>query len=160
MTYNPTKSGFLDTMESNLDKLSGQSPISRSAAKVLAKFDLQNTTIYAHSQGGLIARNAVLMRVSAGQAVSGLRVAFDGAAVNELSTRTAFSMFNISTIRFAAHSVDAVPNIVGYNALTYFNPLRIVGSFLSAPLLVKGGQWSPHTYPGGGSKIWWIPDFY
>jgi RHS repeat-associated protein len=160
MGWNRTTSGFMDSIESTLDKISGQSPISRSAAKILSKFDLPNTRIYAHSQGTLIARNALAIRAAAGQAIKGVTVAYEGAAVNLISTRLAFSKIDAKLVHFGTHPFDAVPNLIGYNAFSMPNPYRIAGSILSAPLLAIGGEWSPHTYPGGGQHLRFFPDAY
>ena len=160
MGWNRPTSGFMDSIESTLDKISGQSPISRSAAKILSKFDLPNTQIYAHSQGTLITRNALAMRAAAGQAIKGVTVAYEGAAVNLVSTKLAFSKIDAKLVHFGTHSFDAVPNLIGYNAFTMPNPYRVVGSILSAPLLAVGGEWSPHTFPGGGQHLRFFPDAY
>jgi hypothetical protein len=85
----------------------------------------------------------------------------DGAAVNKQSTNLflKYSGSNGLSI-FRVHSLDAVPNFVGYNAFTIPNPFRVGGSLLSAPLLGIGGEWSPHTFRNGGAHLKWVPDLY
>jgi len=75
-----------------------------------------------------------------------LKVFMNGGAVNKLITKK----MGVNLARFEAHSLDAVPNIVGFNAITTPNPFRLIGSLISSPLLGIGGEWSPHTYSGGG----------
>ena len=89
-----------------------------------------------------------------------MTVAYEGAAVNLISTKLAFSKIDAKLIHFGTHPFDAVPNLVGYNAFSMPNPYRVAGSILSAPLLAIGGEWSPHTYPGGGQHLRFFPDAY
>jgi hypothetical protein len=58
------------------------------------------------------------------------------------------------------HPLDAVANIVGYNALLKPNPYRFVGSLLASPLLFTGSSTSPHGPPQGGEYLKYFPWFY
>lgn len=160
MLHNQSGGGLMDTVESSLDKISGATPVSRQVADVLSRVST-NSTIYGHSQGTILARNALNMAANKGIDISGFTVHFDGAAVNQLGTNLNFKGLGAKKLAsFRVHSLDAVPNIVGYNAFTLPNPYRMVGSVLAAPLLGVGGEWSPHTYRNGGKYIRWVPDLY
>ncbi len=156
LIHNPTVSSNMDTIESVLGKLTGSTPISESTARILNQFDLTNSHIYAHSQGGIITRNALVMNHRLGQDLAGLKVTFDGAAVNWASTSALFKTMGVSLPyrAFTAHPWDMIPNLTGYNALfPAFNPYRLVGSVLAAPLVFIGGEVSPHTHFGGGAAV-------
>ncbi|MES2664422.1 MAG: RHS repeat-associated core domain-containing protein, partial [Pseudomonadota bacterium] len=160
LIYNPTVSGFADTVESVLEKLTGRGPGSESFANNLKGFNLKNSTLYVHSQAGITSRNALMLLHTQGVDVAGLKVSMHGAAVNKISTQILFNRMDVNMIGFNAHALDAVPNILGYNALTIPNPYRLVGSILASPLLFKGGEWSPHTNPGGGKNLNMFPSWY
>ncbi len=160
LIHNPTVSGRMDTIESILGKLTGSTPVSRNTARILDQFNLTNSHIYAHSQGGIITRNALVMNHRLGQDLAGLKVTFDGAAVNWASTSALFKTMGVSLPyrAFSAHPWDMVPNLTGYNALfPVINPYRLVTSILAAPAVFKGGAWSPHTHVGGGEAVRWAP---
>ncbi len=160
LIHNPEVTGFMDTVESMVGKLTGRTPVSEGTAKILANFDLTNSHIYAHSQGGIITRNALVLRHRLGQDLAGLRVTFDGAAVNWASTSALFKTMGVSLPyrAFTAHPWDMVPNLTGYNALFPLpNPYRLIGSVLNAPWVFKGGPGSPHTHLGGGEAVRWAP---
>jgi hypothetical protein len=160
MLHNQTSSGFMDSIESALDKLSGATPVSKDVAAVLALVDPTNH-VYAHSQGTILVRNAVNMAGLKGADLSGFVLNFDGAAVNKLSTNLNFKILGRGPLSsYNTHSLDAVPNVIGYNSITMPNPVRFTGSILASPLLSVGGDWSPHTYRNGGSHLRWVPDFY
>jgi hypothetical protein len=151
---------MMDAFESGLDKLSGATQVSRQAAQVLSKVS-PDSTIYSHSQGTIITRNALAMMRDSGRDISRFTIHMDGAAVNKQSTNLFLRYSGSKSLSsFHVHSLDAVPNIVGYNGFTIPNPIRIGGSVISAPLLGIGGEWSPHTYRNGGSHLRWFPDYY
>ncbi len=160
LIHNNTVSGPMDTVESMVGKLTGRTPVSESTAKILREFDLTNSHIYAHSQGGIITRNALVLNHRLGQNLSGLQATFDGAAVNWASTSALFKTMGVSLPygSFSAHPWDLVPNLTGYNALFPLpNPYRLVGSVLAARWVFKGGPGSAHTHVGGGSAVRWAP---
>ncbi len=163
MAHNPTVSGPMDTIESALGKLTGRTPVSESTAEILSHIDLTNSHLHAHSQGGIITRNALVIQQKMGQNMAGLKVAMDGAAVNWASTSLLFKTFGVElpAKAFTGHAWDMIHNLLGYNALFPVpNPYRIAGSVLLAPWVFKGGPVSPHGDAGGGAAVRWIPQAY
>jgi RHS repeat-associated protein len=160
MLHNQSGGGLMDTVESSIDKISGATPVSSQVADVLARVS-PNSTLYGHSQGTILIRNALNMVARKGGDISSFTVNFDGAAVNQLGTNLNLKAYGGKALAsFSTHPLDAVPNIIGYNAFTIPNPVRIVGSVVASPLLGVGGEWSPHTYRDGGQYLRWFPDFY
>jgi hypothetical protein len=160
MLHNQSGGGLMDTVESSLDKISGATPVSTQVADVLSRVS-PNSTLYGHSQGTILIRNALNMAARKGIDISSFTVHFDGAAVNQLGTNINFKAHGAKSLAsFRTHPADAVPNIIGYNSFTTPNPYRIAASVIAAPLLGVGGEWSPHTYRDGGKYIQWMPDFY
>jgi hypothetical protein len=156
----PSKVMMMDTIESGLDKLSGATQVSKQVAQVLSKVS-PDSTIYSHSQGTILTRNALAMMRDTGRDISKFTIHMDGAAVNKQSTNLFLKYSGSNGLSsFRVHSLDAVPNFVGYNAFTIPNPFRVGGSLLSAPLLGIGGEWSPHTFRNGGAHLKWVPDLY
>ncbi len=163
MIHNDTVSGTMDTLESALGKLTGRTPVSESTAEILSHIDLTNSHLHVHSQGGIIARNALVMQQKMGQNLAGLKVTMDGAAVNWASTSLLFKTYGIEmpARAFTGHAWDMVPNLLGYNALFPVpNPYRILGSVLLAPNVFEGGAGSPHTHAGGGAYVQFAPQLY
>ena len=94
------------------------------------------------------------------QSVSGYKLLSWGAAQNELGALTTLGSHGVKVGQFVNHPLDGVANIVGYNAFTKPNPYRFIGSLVAAPLLGASTAWSPHSLPGGGSYLEWIPWIY
>ncbi len=153
MLHNPTAGGRLDTIESMLGKVSGQTPVSKGIASILKHADLTKSHIFTHSQGGIITRNALVMARAAGQKMTGLTVSMGAAAVNEFSTKVLFSRMGVDIIDFFAHPYDAVPNITGFNAILPFNPYRLAGSVIFSDGLTVGREYSAHTFRNGGKLV-------
>ncbi len=163
MIHNPTNGGFMDTIESALGKATGRTPISQSTANILSQVDLSKSHLYAHSQGGIITRNALVMRHQMGQNLSGLKVTMDGAAVNWGTTHLIFKTMGVELPfrSFTAHPWDFVPNLIGGNALFPVpNPYRVAGSVLFSPGVFLGGPGSAHTNKGGGAWVQGAPHAY
>ena len=159
VAYNPTNGAFNDFLECGLDKLSGQSDIAHSTAKVLEKFNPQFSSIAAHSQGTMIAVDALNI-LSNSQSVKGFNLLSWGSAQNELGAHLVLGSRGVSVGAFVNHPLDAVANVVGFNALTKPNPYRFVGSIAASPLLFAEAYFSPHSRPEGGGLLKWRRIFF
>jgi RHS repeat-associated protein len=159
LAYNPTNGALADFLECGLDKLGGSSNISRSTSHILSKFNPASTQIYAHSQGTMIATNALSI-LSKSQSTTGFKLYAWGSAQNELSARLLLNPHGIQVAPMVNHPLDAVANIVGYNALIKPNPYRVISSFLASPLLFTGWKTSPHGPPQGGVYLKYFPWIY
>jgi hypothetical protein len=159
VAYNPTNGTIPDILECGLDKLAGQSSVSRSTANIFSKFNPSSTTILAHSQGTMISTNALSI-LARNQSVSGFKMLSWGAAQNELSAHLVLEPHGIEVGKFVNHPADAVANVVGYNALTKPNPYRFFVSIFASPLLTASTSLSPHSLPSGGSYLEWLPWIY
>jgi RHS repeat-associated protein len=109
LAHNPTNGGVADLLECGLDKLAGQSPISRSTANVLSKFEASSTTILAHSQGTMIATNALSI-LAKNQSVAGFKLFSWGAAQNELGAHATLGSHGVKVEQFVNHPLDGVNN--------------------------------------------------
>jgi hypothetical protein len=159
VAYNPTNGTIPDLLECGLDKLAGQSDITTSTANILSKFNPSSTTILAHSQGTMISTDALTI-LSKQQSVNGFKISCWGSAQNELSAHLILEPHGVAVGKFVNHPLDAVANVVGYNALTKPNPYRFFGSIVASPLLASSSTWSPHSLPTGGSYLEWLPWLY
>ena len=159
LLHNPKNTALADFLECGLDKLSGQSRISKSTASLLAKFDPASTTIVGHSQGTMIATNALNI-LAESQSIEGFHMISYGSAQNEVTARLILSARGVSVGSFGNHPFDAVANIVGFNALTKPNPYRLFGSLIASPLLFTESYYSPHSRPWGGGFLKWAPWLY
>ncbi len=159
LLHNPKNSAFADFLECGLDKLSGQSKIARSTARLLAKFDPSSTTIVGHSQGTMIATDALNI-LAESQSIEGFHMISYGSAQNEITARLILSPRGVTFGNFANHPLDAVANVVGFNSLTKPNPYRFIGSLFASPLLFTESYYSPHSRPWGGGFIKWAPWLY
>ena len=160
--YNPTNGTVADLIECSLDKIAGQSQISRSAADILSKMDVSKMSFYAHSQGGIVLRNSLTLAKAGGLNLSGATASFSGAAVNEYSTRILLGSYGVNVAKFSAHPFDLVAAGAGYNALTPPNPYRMIGSILAAPFLATPMDYglSPHTTHVGGWRLAPFPWYF
>ncbi len=159
LAHNPTNGALKDLLECGLDKLAGQSDISRSTANIFAKFNPSETTIMAHSQGTMIATNALNI-LAKGQNVAGFTMLSWGAAQNEIGAHFALDTRGINVGRFVNHPFDPVANLIGQNAFTKPNLYRFLGSTLAFPLVFQNTEISPHSLPGGGQYLSWTPWWY
>jgi len=151
--HNPTQGGLVDGIEVMQGKLTGTSKISRSVAELLEKMkiDYKTSKIWAHSQGGVIATNAVR---SLGKRVKidGLTVYYSNAAVNKYVATGILKKFHVKVGQFNTNSADAVSEIIGMNALTSGKVHRIPVALISVPFLFTNRKYSPHSTEAGAVK--------
>jgi len=121
-----------------------------------------NSTLAAHSQGTIIMSNALAAAKASGVGISGFKVVFDGAAGNHAVTKLSFKLMRGPKVKFYAHSLDPVNQIIGANGLTPFNPYRLAGSLVvGTPSLFMGrDNWSAHSLRGGGKMLGIFPNWY
>ncbi|MFA6960548.1 MAG: RHS repeat-associated core domain-containing protein [Opitutaceae bacterium] len=143
--YNESHGFISDLVESAAQKLTGTSSISRDVADFISTTNLAGSTFTAHSQGALILNNAIGVLRDRGVNMSGIHVAYNGAAVNELVSRSLLRSVGGVVDYFQVHAGDLVPNLVGGNALFPPRPLSLALSLVEAPLLFGGSNFSPHT---------------
>ncbi len=136
--HNPTTGLLADITESGLGKLSGSSLSVQLADMIKSSSDLK--LIVLHSQGAIIGTNAVGM-LEAGR-LAGVSIHFNGAAVNRLVATSVVERSG-AAMSWTAHWNDFVPQVIGLNG----NPIEMVGSTISTPLLFGGSGVSPHAYP-------------
>ena len=128
--------------------------IDRTTKDVLKRFDLATASVFAHSQGTMIANHAIEDLVHGGVDTKGMKMYYDGAAANYFATKHIAKEAGATLERFAGHPLDPVHNIIGLNTV---NPLRIVGSIIAAPLIFQGDRsWSSHTNLRGGERLQWF----
>ncbi|MGC4013390.1 MAG: FG-GAP-like repeat-containing protein [Luteolibacter sp.] len=159
LSFNPTNGPLPDLLECSLDRFAGQSDITRSTVDIYAKFKPASTVITAHSQGTMIATNALRI-LAQRQSIAGFRVYSWGAAQNELVAHLVLEPHGVYVGSYVNHPADPVANIVGLNALTKPNPYRMVSSLIAFPLVTQGPEWSPHSLPLGGKNLEWLPWVY
>ncbi|MBW8780717.1 MAG: RHS repeat-associated core domain-containing protein [Verrucomicrobia bacterium] len=144
--YNESHGLLADMMESVAQKITGTSSISRDVADFMQTVNLSGSTFTVHSQAGLILNNAIEILHDRGVSMSGMHVAYNGAAVNEVASRGLLRTVGGVADYFQAHAGDAVPNLIGGNALYPFRPFDLALSIAEIPLLFVGGKsLSPHT---------------
>jgi len=134
--YNSSHGFIADLTESALGKLFGNSSLSRGLADILRKNP--NLVVIAHSQGGIIATNAI--QHLSGMDLSNLRLTLNGSAVAERVARAALEGVGSSHLVYNSYPFDLVPNVV---ALDTVNPVRILGSIIFSPFLFTAD--SPHA---------------
>jgi hypothetical protein len=159
LAYNPTNGPLSDFLECGLDKLGSQSEISKSTVNIFSKFNPSSTTIFAHSQGTMISMDALNI-LSRTQSISGITLRAWGSAQNELTARLFLGPMGVIVDPMVNHPLDAVANVVGFNALTKPNPYRFFGSLFASPLLFADKPYSPHSLPQGGSNLNEFPWLY
>ena len=150
LIHNPTNGGLRDSIESAVDKLGFTTTVSKETANILGHFDLGNSSLYAHSQGAIIVNKSIDILNDRGLEMAGMNAYYNGAAVNQGVTQNLLDSVGGNLARFKVHPLDFVPNVLGRNAS---NPFELFGSMLVSPTLVVGGEWSPHTYDGGGDSL-------
>jgi hypothetical protein len=150
LAHNPTYSILADTVETGLGKLTGHSSTGNHLAEILLRLDSKNSSLYLHSQGAQIGMNGLQAVHRMGRSVGGLAVRGYGGATNILTSRLIVNSVRATWSGWTINPFDAVPNIVGLNAL--YAPHRFITSTLASPLLFASARLSPHTMQYG--SIW------
>lgn len=159
MIHNPSNGAMSDfSCECTLQRVGLKLNVDRTSAELLAKFNLEKSTVYAHSQGTMILNMSIKSLHEQGVSMNGMKTIYHGSAANYFQSKRVNKCVGAFLVDFDGHPLDAVHNIVGLNTK---NPLRIGGSIIASPLLFVGGKnWSPHTTDNGGKlkemKTWWI----
>lgn len=150
MIHNPSNGGLSDFGESAVQKLGIPTKVAKSTRDLLRHFDLPTANVVAHSQGSLIANDALEDLRKEGKDMRGMKVKYHGAAANVLKSKMLADSIGAEMEEFRGHALDPVHNIVGMNTM---NPLRIAGSLVAAPLLFNSDrEKSPHTLKPGDAK--------
>jgi len=147
LAHNPTRGGLGDIIETALGKLTGTSSLGRDLAGVLGQIDPATSSLYLHSQGAQIGMNALKTLVESGGSACGLEVFGYGGATHLTTSKAIASSAGATWAGWTMNALDAVPNIVGLNAI--FAPHRFLTSLLASPLLLAPTGWehlSPHTW--------------
>jgi RHS repeat-associated protein len=152
LAHNPTRGALADMIETALGKLTGTSSLGRDLAGVLGQIDAPTSSLYLHSQGAQIGMNALRALTESGGAVSELGIFGYGGATHLTTSRAIVASAGARWAGWTINGFDAVPNIVGLNAV--FAPHRFLTSLLASPLLLAPAgmeRLSPHTWHDG---IW------
>jgi pimeloyl-ACP methyl ester carboxylesterase len=150
IAYNESSGFIADLTESFLDKFVGPSNKSVELADLFYALDLQGIKInlVAHSQGTLIATNALEILRDRGIVLSNLQsIAFNGPAVTPWAAEAMAQFHSVSPENFSyfSNSFDFVGNVIGTSTL---NPLKLVMSTVLAPTMFMGPKLSQHSnYP-------------
>ena len=147
LAHNPTRGGLADIVETALGKLTGTSSLGRDLAGVLGQIDPATSSLYLHSQGAQIGMNALKILAESGGSACGLEVFGYGGATHLTTSKAIASSAGATWAGWTMNALDAVPNIVGLNAI--FAPHRFLTSLLASPLLLAPTGWehlSPHTW--------------
>ncbi len=164
--HNPTEGAAWDTWESIRDKHGITDSMTKSFAKVLerAQTNGQEVKWVAHSQGGAIFAEGVrYSNKTTGKSLDKHTVSFQGMANNRLRTHFILKKAGIKLHNqkngYNANPVDAVPQVIGLNALTDLvmdRNIKSIGRLCLAPIAlvyglpmaaVGGPNLSPHTKP-------------
>ncbi|MFT5397102.1 MAG: hypothetical protein ACI85N_002320, partial [Gammaproteobacteria bacterium] len=137
--HNRTHGFIADTVESVLGKVTNTSSLSRQLAGILEHNVDSLTNLTAHSQGTIIASNA-LRQVSQNSLTTNTIVNFNGAAVGQNLHARAVLRAGAAVGKYQTNFFDAVPNILGFGT---YNPFKIIASALASPLLFT--TLSPHS---------------
>lgn len=112
--HNPTSGAIADLVESGLGKLTNTSSISLDLARVLAELD--PATLTAHSQGGIIASNALGHLADQGTSLSlHTGTAFGAAIPEDLWTSAIAGVSGTADADFIFNATDPVSVIIGPN---------------------------------------------
>lgn len=152
LAHNPTRGGLADIIETALGKLTGTSSLGRDLAGVLGQIDPATSSLYLHSQGAQIGMNALKTLVESGGSACGLEVFGYGGATHLTTSRAITTSAGATWAGWTMNGLDAVPNIVGLNAI--FAPHRFLTSLIASPLLLAPTGFerlSPHTWQ---DSIW------
>ena len=154
LAHNPTRGALADMIETALGKLTGTSSLGRDLAGVLGQIDAPTSSLYLHSQGAQIGMNALRSLAKAGGQAPGLGVFGYGGATHLTTSRAIVGSVGARWAGWTINGFDAVPNIVGLNAI--FAPHRFLTSLLASPLLLAPAgmeRLSPHTWRDGIWKL-------
>lgn len=135
---NPTKTGFVDTIESILGKTKGPSSLARGLAEILTGNADTLVNVASHSQGTVIVSNALALipeKLSAQTSFS-----FFGPAASRSWTTSQVELAGASYGQWKSNPYDFVGNVIGGGAN---NIGQWIGSVLAAPLLFT--PYSPHS---------------
>ncbi len=164
--HNPTEGGGWDTWESIRDKNGLTDSMTKSFARVLERTQASGQSVkwVAHSQGGAIFAEGVrYSNKTVGKSLDKHTVCFQGMANNRLRTHFILKKAGVKlhTHRngYNANPLDAIPQVIGLNALTDVmldRNIKSVGRLCMAPValfyglpaaMVGGPNISPHTKP-------------
>ncbi len=164
--HNPTEGAAWDTWESIRDKHGITDSMTKSFAKVLerAQTNGQEVKWVAHSQGGAIFAEGVrYSNKTTGKSLDKHTVSFQGMANNRLRTHFILKKAGVKLHNqkngYNANPIDAVPQVIGLNALTDIvmdRNIKSIGRLCLAPIAlvyglpmaaVGGPNISPHTKP-------------
>jgi hypothetical protein len=139
--YNPTHGGINDTLESAAGKLTGTSQVGREFGNFLSATSSINVNLVVHSQGGITANIGMNQVLSQGGSLPNLSIHYNGAAVNEMTSRALVSSVGANFNGFSINRLDPVPILLGGNIQ---NPLQALGALLMLPSTITGIG-SPHS---------------
>jgi hypothetical protein len=154
LAHNPTHGALADIIETALGKITGASSLGHDLAGVVQQIDTATSSLYLHSQGAQIGINALRSLAEAGGQAPGLSVFGYGGATHLTTSRAVVASAGARWAGWTINALDAVPNIVGLNAV--FAPHRFLTSLLASPLLLAPAGWerlSPHTWHDGIWKV-------
>jgi hypothetical protein len=135
---------LLDTLESAWGKLTGSTTVGREFGSFLSATSGIDIKLVVHSQGGITANVGIGAVLAAGGRLANLSVHYNGAPVNETTTRDLVAKVGAVTHGFSINTLDPVPILLGGNIS---NPLQAIGAFLMLPSTITGIG-SPHSdYP-------------
>jgi hypothetical protein len=148
LLHNPTDKFLKDGVETMKDKFR-HTDAAKQVSRVLG--DIQQSGemryIVAHSQGGQILASALKYHVkNSDQKLTNIRVQFHAGSNNKLFTKRWVRKSGVQTFGSKGGYIngrfDLVPNVIGLNTI---NPIKIIGSILSAPKLFMDRDTSPHS---------------
>lgn len=124
------------------------------------QIDHGKSTIHAHSQGTIIATNAIRILAKQSPAwrehVKGIKAKFWGPAVNKYIAsgilKRAGAKFNHKR-DWKANPADPVTQVLGMNAFTDGRPWRFGLAIAASPYMTSTPH-SPHSNKGGATKGW------
>ena len=149
--HNPSQGFFRDILESAYGLLIGPTPQAQNLANLLSSAPGISNVI-AHSQGGIILRNALNLVAANNGSLAGLTVTFVGAAVHEGTAWSAVRAVNANWGGFFVHPGDIVPTVIGMNG----NPYSILRSLLTPwkwNLNHHTISYHPYIYGTGGAPF-------
>ncbi len=151
--HNPSDGGLWDTYESFQDKCGFTTGVSKMFAKVLQDAQAAGGKLgwIAHSQGGIIFRQAVKYHLdNGGGTLANHSVKFYAGANNRNKTNIILRQagIKIGANDYVSHPYDMVPQLIGGNAKSISS---VIGSVLHSPWVLFGSEkCSPHTLPYDG----------
>jgi len=150
LIHNPTDGIVKDGLETSKD-IFRTTAIAKQVAGILYESQKPGSRLHvvAHSQGGRILKAALRYHARNSEIkLTNIRVQFHGGANNRIFTDYWIRRSSAQTFGprrgYIDDDFDLVPNILGFNTL---NPIKIIGSILSAPRLFMNRDSSPHSLP-------------